>query len=479
MPARLLSEKYFLRVAYSDEKHFFFAMTALCFVQPVLSASAHQDMTSPNAELQADNAINPGKHPVPADAPVKEPSVILAPRPREITSVSQLFGWPGGYVHAALALNSEYSDNIFNTGADQQNNILTQLIPTLWLTVPGSRWKPIHIASHNTSPGGLQFPLKETEQVINYQVYLLGGLNFKKYSTDSTLDTTDGNLEAMAQYKMTEKTSFQLVDKFTRTQDQFNFKEATIENRRSYHSNLLQGSGTWNLREKISTTFNYTYFRLSYEEAINNILNRTDNGISCKLNYIYSPKTTIFLQYSYLYSDYNSAEEKNNSNKYMYLGVNWRMSDKTSFNAKAGYQLNNYTNDLTRTKQSTFSYEMQAVWQVTVKTSISLAGTYGIDQSDSQTALYKQVLSGRIGYEQKISDHLFGLIQFQYENSKYDQFSNANMHNKRYYVKPILQYNFKQWLAAELYYTHDIMNSNETNVPYTTNCVGLTVKFSL
>jgi len=53
------------------------------------------------------------------------------------------------------------------------------------------------------------------------------------------------------------------------------------------------------------------------------------------------------------------------------------------------------------------------------------------------------------------------------------------MLNKRYYFKPILQYSFKQWLAAELYYSHDLMNSNENNVPYTTNCVGLSVKLSL
>jgi len=364
--------------------------------QPAFSATGDKGMSSPKKPAAS------------ADPPTRKPSVILSPRPEKITSVSQLFGWPGGNLHAALALSGEYSDNIFNVGTEQQENILTQLTPTVWVTVPGSKWRPIHIASHNTSPGGLQFSLKETEQIAKYQLYLRGGLNFKMYTTDATLDTTDGMVEAMGQYKMTDKLSFQLVDKFTRTQDQFNFKEATLENRRSYHSNLMQAEGTWDLREKVSTTLAYKYFSLSYKQNINDALDRTDNGINCSLNYKYSPKTNIYLQYTYMYSSYDTYEEKNNNNKYMYFGTTWKMSDKTSFNAKAGYQLNNYKNELTNTENSTFSFEMQAKWQVTVKTSFTFDATYGIDQSDTVTALYKHVLSSRIGYEQKFSDRFFG-----------------------------------------------------------------------
>jgi len=406
------------------------------------------------------------------------PSVILSPRPEKITSVNQLFGWSHGYLYLALDLSSEYTDNLYNVDFDRQNNVRYQLTPTVRITLPGRKWTPLHMAPHNTSPGGLQFSLRDTEQFDKYQFYLLGNLDFLKYSTNSELDTIHGKVEGSFQYKMTGHITVQLIDMCTANQDQFESQQATIANRRSYYSNLIRAGSTWDFTEKFSTMLDYKNFTLFYKENINNILNRTDNGLSWKLNYDYSRKTNFYLQLEYMYSTYDTYKEKNNSNKYIFLGTDWRITDKTSLMAKAGYQKNSYNDILAEEQNSTFSFELQSKWQMTVKTALALGATYGIEQSNSTTALSKRVLSGRIAYEQKFTDRFRTLIKFLYEYSNYNQFDDSKLFNHRYYFSPRLQYAFRKWLTGELFYTHDILRSTETPSNYSSNTINLNLRFS-
>jgi len=116
---------------------------------------------------------------------------------------------------------------------------------------------------------------------------------------------------------------------------------------------------------------------------------------------------------------------------------------------------------------------------MTVKTSFAFDATYGIEQSDSETALYKKIFSSRIGYEQRFTDRLRGLINFRYEDSAYHQFGGPPRENNRYYIKSSLQYAFKRWLTAELFYIYDKSNSTEDLSNYSTNTVNFNIKFSL
>ena len=454
-----------------------FALIPLLSVQPAISADYKQDKFNNNQELNEESAIvaltkTPG-------VSQKKPPIILSPRAGEITSVCQLFGCSGGYLHVELDLSSEYTDNVYNVSTDRENNILTQVKPTVWFTVPGRKWKPIHFAPHNTSPGGMQFSLKNTEQFNKYQLYLLAGLNFKMYSINSDLDSTDGKVEALARYRLTNRLTLQFLDRYTHSQDQFDSSNATVDNQRTYKSNLIRAGGVWDFSEKFSTKLDYKNFSLAYEDNINDILDRKDNGLNWKIYYEYSEKTNFFLQYAYIYSNYDVYDEKNNGNNYIFVGTNWQVTDKTLLKAKVGYQKDSYKDDLIANNPGTFTFELQANWKMTVKTSFAFDATYGIEQSDSETALYKKIFSSRIGYEQRFTDRLRGLINFRYEDSAYHQFGGPPRENNRYYIKSSLQYAFKRWLTAELFYIYDKSNSTEDLSNYSTNTVNFNIKFSL
>lgn len=397
---------------------------------------------------------------------------------KDLASDSRIFGSRGGYVHGSLGISEEYTNNLYNVNEDKQENFLTRISPEIWIALPRRARVPLHIAPHNTSPGGLQFSQPDNSFFNKYQLYLAGGLDFKNYSENSELNTTDAKLEGMFQYNVTTDLSLQLIDRFTRNQDMFDITNATEDNQRIYNSNLFTGGADWQLSEKISTTLAYNHFNLMYDDDINKGFDRTDNGFNFFAFYDYSVKTNFFFQYRYLFASYDEFNANDNSNNYLYGGINWQSTVKTSLMAKAGYQKVEYDNDELDDNPGTFSFEVQMNWRATVKTSLLFDATYSIEQSDSYGALNKKVFAARVGYEQQFTDRFRGSVNFIYESSDYDQFDDLPREDDRYFLKPELQYAFRRWLRGELSYSFDTRSSSNELLDYDTNIFMLGISGS-
>ena len=412
-------------------------------------------------------------------------------------TTTEILGLRGGYVHPYFSVRGEYTDNLYNVDIDKKNNFLTVLSPGIWLATPAVREIPITITPHNTASGGLRLDVQEKEIFDRFKAYLLGGADVEFYSQDSDLNTTNYRFEGMLQFNIRGGLALRVLDRYARDQDRFDVNSFTVQdlnvspaginlsdpsNVRRFKNNLGRATLNWDMTEKFTARADYTNFYLDYDGTENDWLNRTDNSLGAYLYYNYSPKTSIFTEYRYVDANYNDVNDRDNDQNFVYGGVDWKATAKTSFMAKAGYQGKSY--DADDSTVDSFTFELLSRYRVTEKTGLKLSVYKALEESDSVFYNGRDTLMIKLGYEQKIYNRFIGLVDFWYSDENYDQknssiefdqFISGDREDNRYYVKVALQYVFLDWLMAEAAYSYDNRDSNRDLYDYDTN----TIMFSL
>ncbi len=414
----------------------------------------------------------------------------LLPEDDTLSGDDNLFGTEGGgYIHPFISISGEYTDNLFNLDTGETENFLTTINPGIWLALPSRKDIPLHIAPNNTSSGGLQSALDDYVTFDRMNVYLLGSLAYKMYSTDSELNDWDGLLEGLFKYNLRSGLSFQLVDSLTKGQDRFDVENSSVEDKRRFYSNFFDANADWEFTEKLRAKIEYSNFYLDYDEIDDEWLNRTDNAISLYGFYKYSVKTSLFLQYRYVDVAYDTSTLKDADHNFIYGGFNWITTDKTAMHFKIGYQKRDYKNPVVNSLVEAYkdannstSWTMQAAldYYFTEKTKLIVSVDNSIEETDSYDSLDKVVLVGNVHYEQEFKENFIGLCDFRYENSDYTQIRReATRDDDRYYIRPALQYVLQDWLMAELSYTYDTRNSTDDYFDYKSNTISLSLNGAL
>jgi len=414
-------------------------------------------------------------------------------------TTTEILGLRGGYVHPYLSVRGEYTDNLYNVGIDEKNDFLTVVSPGIWFATPAVGETPITITPHNTASGGLRLGVQEKESFDRFQAYLLGGWDVEFYSQESDLNATNYHFEGMSQFNLRGGLSLRVLDRYARDQDRFDINSFTLQdvnvnpigevslsepsNVRRFKNNLGSATLNWDMSEKFTARADYTNFYLDYDNTEDDFLNRTDNSLGAHLYYNYSPKTSVFTEYRYVDADYKDVDDQDNQQNFVYGGVDWKATAKTSLMAKAGYQNKSYDDD-ELDSQDTFTFGLAGDYRVTEKTGLSLSLYKALEASDSVDYSGKDTTMVKMGYEQKIYNRFVGLVDFWYSHENYDQNTSSVDFNQllsgdrkddRYYVKASLQYVFLDWLMAEASYSYDNRDSTRELYEYNTN----TVMFSL
>ena len=435
-----------------------------------------EDMT-----IVAASQVQPGAQ---QDVPMgqgPDGDVSLLPEESDALDEDDLFGTRGGYFHPYINLGVSYTDNLYNLSDDKTENFLTSISPGIWLSLPRTKEIPIRIQPHNSSPGGLQYQLKDYEGTDRYQAYALAGLDYKMYSDDSDLNDTDANVEGLFRYNMRGGLSLQVLDRYTYGQDRFEVGSASRNNLRRYYSNIFMGTVDYELTEKLRAKVDYSNFILDYDDEINDFLNRQDNSLALFGYYMFSMKTDLFLQYRYTDVKYDDAEAKDSTQNYIYGGISWQSTEKTSFKFKIGYQKREYSDDVIAEGYDWegLTFDLQTRYQWTEKTLFTFDLYRKSEESDSGTAVDKVTLGGRFAYSQKYTDKLSGSLSFLYENNDYSEVGATSRDDNRYYVRPALQYLFREWLMTELAYTFDKRESTDDLFDYESNTVLLNLSLAM
>ena len=467
-------------------KRYKLGLVSLLLMQPmVANASSSQGLQLNNMIVVAQNDMSveaPVSQDMPMGQDAGEQSLFLSEN--DAAGAGELFGIEGGYFHPYIYVFEEYSDNLFNVDQDEKENWLTQVSPGFWIALPRTKEVPITITPHNTSPGGLQLALHDVKGFDRYHFYLLGGLDIKFYSEDSDLNDTDAKVEGLFQYNLHGGLSLQVVDRYTHGQDRFDAGSSTADGVRRYNSNIFQGAGDWDFSDKFRAKLDYRNFILDYTDEQDDFLDRTDNSISAYAIYKYSPKTDFFLEYRFVDVSYDHAdgEIKDNDNNFVYGGVHWATTEKTSLLLKAGYQKKNYDDELVDNLNSNpdgFTFEGELDYRFTVKTNVVIKLSHEIEETDSSVALNKKVLAASLLYNQQFSDRWKGVCYFGYENADYDQVLAMDRDDDRFVIRPAIRYLFRDWLMGELRYTYDTRSSSNDFYDYNTNRVMLSLNFAL
>ena len=391
-----------------------------------------------------------------------------------------LFGKKGGYFHPYLSLSGEWTDNLYNLKDDTKSNFLTKVSPGVWLAVPRAKIIPVTITPHNTSAGGLQQQLKDHSGTDRYQVYALGGLDFLTYSEDSDLDSVDGNFEGLARYNMRGGLSLQLLDRYSLGHDRFDAGNAlTSEKLREFDSNIVMATADWLVTEKVRLKADISNFNLDYEDEINYFLNRDDDVLDLYGYYIYSEKTSFFVQYSLMDVTYDLFP-LDNQQDYLYGGIKWDTTEKLSLLLKAGYQQKEYDTETSGHRDyDGLALDLQSTYRFRERAELVLNVYRKNEETDSAVALDKEVTGVYLRYFQQYTDKISGRFDFRYEDADYRQLISQDRDDDRFILRPAVQYLFRKWLMAELAYSYDSRNSTDDYFDYDTNTIIASINFAL
>jgi polysaccharide biosynthesis protein VpsM len=478
--------------------HYHAILSTLILVYPVsVYAGDSQSLNIGKNIVIAQNSSSQSSAPKSATSSVQdvpmgqglESSPNLLPGNTQKNDVDEsLFGLPGGgYVHPFLGLSTEYTDNLFNVNTNKTSNLLSTITPGIWLAVPQLKEAPTPIVTNNTSAGGLQMALPDSKGFERFNTYLLGSTDFKNYSHDSDLNDYGARLEGLFKYNLRGGLSFSVMNSFNRSQDRFDGGNINSTNKlRQYYSNLVLSDIDWKFSEKFQTKLEYSNFLLNYNDDSVNFMDRKDNSGSLYGIYNYSVKTALFLQYQYVDVSYDSSGIRDNTQNFIYGGIDWKSTEKTSLNFKVGTQnrdLKDDTIDETTdgdSDKSGLALELALQYQIREKTKVALSVHRKIDESDSQTAESTDIVGGVLRYEQQFSERINGTCDFSYEHADYNQFINYGARKDDLYgFRPAVQYAFRDWLMFELAYKFESRDSSEDIYNYDTNTIFLSANAAL
>jgi hypothetical protein len=428
--------------------------------------------------------------PVAADIPMGQPEgggVSLLPEDVADAGDDELFGSEGGYFHPYISLGFEYTDNLYNLDdrfeEGSTENLLTTISPGVWFALPRKKIIPITINPNNSSPGGLQLQFEDYEGTDRFQAYALGGLDFKNYSEDSDLDKTDALAEGMMRYNMRGGLSLQLVDRYTHGQDQLEIGSLIRDQVRNFDSNFFMATGDWDITEKFRVQLDYINFALGYEDEINQFLDRVDNGFDLYGYFNYSLKTSFFIEYKFVDVAYDERIEIDNTSGFWYGGIKWDTTEKLALLFKLGYQDKKY--DDTSQGQEDFDgmvYDFQLIYRFSEKTVLELDSYLTNEETDNFLASDKTVLGAGLTYRQDFSDRWSGSLGVTYEDAEYSDMQVVDIDDRddqTIFIRPGVQYLFRDWLMFELAYEYESRESNDDLFDYDTNTFMFFVNFAL
>ena len=196
-------------------------------------------------------------------------------------------------------------------------------------------------------------------------------------------------------------------------------------------------------------------------------LNRNRLNLGAQLYYNMTAKTHFFAEYVYSDIDYQKANGKiNNSHSHsLGLGVDGQIAPKVTGTAKVTYDMRDYENNAEGYDKynDLVGYYVALQWLPTTRNVIRLSGTrkmeetrYGFNRyfTDTVVSLYGA---------HKLTDKFTVSLDLSWDDMAYAK-ANANgtkRHDTLWTVRPELDYQFKEWLSAGVWYQFRLRDSND------------------
>lgn len=376
------------------------------------------------------------------------------------------FGLRSGLYHAFLDVKQQYSDNINNTPANELDDWTTIISPGVWISLPAQPQISFAVNTSNTSPGGLSLFLERPEAFSRYQFYLMYGAIVESYESYSERDNTKQTVDGFFQYNLRGGLSLNFFNKLLDSQNPMGTGDTTAIDK--FKSNLLGSILDYDVSEKFEARADIRRFDLDYERVASAGRDRSDNSIELYFFYKYSPKTHIFLDYEYVDLSYDISHNLDAVNHTPSLGLRWMPTEKTKIIAKAGAVMkrfdNNANGDVSRP-----SFDLQAIYNPTVKTQINLSSSYKLGETTVSTSDYSEDFNFTGAFSLQMTEKIRASLSASYTSNDFSASTGNSRTDKISSLSPILQYKFRDWLMGNAGYTYQDRSSNLSAYDYTNN----------
>lgn len=347
-----------------------------------------------------------------------------------------------------------YDDNIYLTDGDEKDSFISS-------TQAGIAYKnPIAGTGLNLSATGM------------------GG-----YNAYTEKNSKNGFWNAYADVNLSNDL-VKLGDTFIYTSDPAN-SELT-ERAKRYNNNAYLSART--SREKmfgIGVTANDSYDHYIDSDYSNLNRNRINAGVEAFWNI--SAKTSAFIEYVYTNIDYDHRTTNkiggsfNDSHGDTFaIGIDGKVAPKIDGIAKLTYTMRHYGVDAENysSYEDMLGYFVALEWNVTAKDKIRLSGERKFEETAYiNNRYFADTLVSLAGFH-KLNDKLTLGLTLAYENMDYDRANNNGVkrNDDLYTVRPSVDYQFKEWLSAGVWYQWRTRNSNVKGADYDSNKAGVFVK---
>jgi hypothetical protein len=286
-------------------------------------------------------------------------------------------------------------------------------------------------------------------------------------------------LDGLFQYNFRGGLSIDVIDQFQESHDIRGTGISTELDK--YSTNLTNLMITYDLSEKFRLRGEYSNFLVDYSDSRNDFRDRVDNGLSGYLFYKVLPKTSFFVEYEFLDVNYDQDTIPDSKEHHFFGGIQWDITAKSKGRFKAGYGEKNFSgggdsNDLI--------FEVQLDHQFTTKTSLKLAATRKTNETTISVTDYLLSTALRAEYLQRVTGKITGSLGLGYRNDSYKgEITIGGVTDKRdddiYNASLAFQYEFKDWLKADLGYIYTKRDSNFPEFDYTNNTLFFRITGSL
>lgn len=266
-------------------------------------------------------------------------------------------------------------------------------------------------------------------------------------------------------------------DRFLLTSDPANSEltdRAQRINNNAYASFRTNAYKKLSLGVKVSDDYN------RYTDGKYEALNRNRLDIGAAAYYNVSEKTRLFAEYTYHILAYQKNQDNNSNGGTVALGVEGQVAPKVTGEAKLTYNYRNYTHDLAGYDNyaDLIGYNVAFTWEPTTQNLIRLSGSRDFEETIYTNNRYFVSTGVKLYGSQKIMDKFTAGLTLGYENLAYAKaVAGVKRSDDVITVKPELNYQFKEWLSAGVWYQYRRRASNAgADNFYFNNKVGAFVK---
>jgi hypothetical protein len=267
-----------------------------------------------------------------------------------------------------------------------------------------------------------------------------------------------------------------------------------VQKMRAPGNNILNAASV-NFDGKVSRLFgfmvgyanNFYDYASKGDDSYSAYLDRMEHMATLNLRYQALPNTVALLGYNFGVMNYSSkyqvggmdADTRDNTSHYFYVGVDQNFSPKLMGSFRGGAQYTDYSNAEDTEDGSSWTPYIDAsmTWAYLEGSSLQLGAKYSRVASDL-AALGQDAFTIYGSVTHAITAKLKGTLLGQYQNSKYESGPANNVTDDYFLLGANLSYQINQYLATEIGYNFDSLNSDMPGREFDRNRVYLGIRAS-